>query len=130
MAATTDPAVRITAHTTRIRLGPNMSPSRPNIGVATAPVSRVAVTAHDASAGVVPSKSGSWGTSGTTSVCINDTATPAAARTAISRPPPFGGAGRSVICTDMTLPPSKIGVRAECGRIRLNGGSKPYAKIA
>jgi hypothetical protein len=96
-AAMTEPTVSSTAQAMRTRLAPNMSPRRPNIGVATAPVSRVAVIAHDALADVVFSRAGSCGTSGMTSVCIIETLMPAAANAAISRPPPRGGAERSTI---------------------------------
>jgi hypothetical protein len=96
-AATTDPTVSSTAQATSTRLAPNMSPSLPNIGVATAPVSSVAVTAHEALADEVPRMSGSCGTSGMTSVCIKETLMPARASTAMSVAPPLGGAGRSTI---------------------------------
>jgi hypothetical protein len=45
-----------------------MSPSRPNTGVATAAVSSVAVTAHDASDGLASRSFGSSGISGMMSV--------------------------------------------------------------
>ena len=53
LAANNEPAVRNSAQQISIGLGPYMSPSRPNTGVATAAVSSVAVIAHDALAGLV-----------------------------------------------------------------------------
>lgn len=86
IAAITDPANSSAAHNTRIHLGPYISPRRPSIGVATAPVSRVAVMAHEALAPVVSSRAGSCGISGMIRVCMSETLIPAAARTAISSP--------------------------------------------
>lgn len=90
VAATTDPATSSAAHTIRIRLGPYMSPSLPSTGVATAPVSSVAVMAHDALAGLVDNSVGSCGMSGITSVCMSETLIPAPA-SAATRNPAFAG---------------------------------------
>jgi len=81
-----EPAVSIAAQMIRIGLGPYMSPSRPNTGVATAAVNSVTVIAHDALVGLVSSSLGSSGTRGMIRVCISDTLIPAAARTAIRTP--------------------------------------------
>ncbi len=83
-AQTSDPAVNPSALTISIRRGPYMSPNRPNTGVATAAVSRVAVIAQEASAAPTLSIRGSSGITGTISVCISDTAMPAAESTTTS----------------------------------------------
>jgi hypothetical protein len=86
VAAISDPAVSTTAHTMRTGLGPYMSPSRPNTGVATAAVNNVAVMAHDALDGLAFSSFGSSGINGMMSVCIKDTLMPAADSTATRIP--------------------------------------------
>jgi hypothetical protein len=83
VAAITDPPINISAHVTSIGLGPYMSPSRPNTGVAMAAVNSVTVIAHAASEGLLSNNFGSSGISGTISVCISDTLMPAAESTAM-----------------------------------------------
>ncbi len=94
LAASSEPPVRKTAQQIRICLGPYMSPSRPNTGVATAAVNSVAVIAHDALDGAVSNRTGSSGRIGMMSVCISDTLTPAAAIAATSIPGWCGGTSR------------------------------------
>ena len=83
IAAISEPPISISAQVISIGLAPYMSPSLPNTGVATAAVSSVAVTAHDASDGLASSSFGSSGISGMMSVCIRETLIPATERTAI-----------------------------------------------
>ena len=93
-AAVNDPAVNASAQATSIGFGPYISPRRPNTGVATAAVSRVAVMAHDAFDGLVSSSLGSAGITGMISVCISETPIPARQRTAIRIPGCGGCAAR------------------------------------
>ena len=65
---------------------PNMSAHRETIGVATALVSRVAVTSHEPFVSVVCNSLGTSGNSGTTSVCCSATSVPVIARTAVTSP--------------------------------------------
>ena len=55
------------------------------MGVQTAPASRVTVTIQDALEGLVESRCGSSGTSGTTSVCMNEQIRPHPASAAVIR---------------------------------------------
>src|ERR1700712_770066 len=71
-----DPTVIATMHTIIISRLPNMSANRDMIGVATALVSRVAVTSHDASSELTPRMPGKSGSNGTTMVCCNATTVP------------------------------------------------------
>src|SRR6195952_1157038 len=71
-----DPTVIATMHTIIISRLPNMSANRDMIGVATALVSRVAVTSHDASSELTPRMPGKSGSNGTTMVCCNETTVP------------------------------------------------------
>src|SRR5690606_13410791 len=86
VAAMSEPTVSSAAHAISSRFGPYMSPSRPNIGVATQAVIKVAVMTHEALVGLVFSSRGSSGISGMTKVCINDTQMPAADRAAMRSP--------------------------------------------
>ncbi len=76
--------------TMSMRRLPNMSPSRPITGVATAPARRVAVMTQDALDVVVCSSFGRSATSGTTSVCMTETTMPQNAST-VTKPPPTSG---------------------------------------
>ena len=62
---------------------PNMSASRPAIGIATAAVSRVDVMTQEALSGLVSRYPGSRPTIGTTRVCMNDASRPPKHNTAI-----------------------------------------------
>ena len=99
VAATNDPAVSTTAHAMSIGLGPYMSPSLPNTGVATAAVNSVAVMAHDALEGLAFNSFGSSGINGMISVCIRETLIPAAESTAMRIP---GWADRAVPSSEGT----------------------------
>lgn len=103
--ALTSAPTTITARlTTSIRRLPKRSPSRPMMGVATAPDSRVEVRTQVASAGAVSSSRGRSLTTGTSRVCITATTMPAKARTGTTAAPalPEGRAG--VVCV-MKVPP-------------------------
>ena len=80
-APSAEPTATSASATTSIRRLPYMSPRRPSIGAQTAPATRVAVTSQVTVEGDAPSSCGKRGRSGTTRVCINDTARPHAART-------------------------------------------------
>ena len=75
-AATIDPTVIATMHKIIISRLPNMSASRDMIGVATALVSKVAVTSQEASSELTPRMPGKSGSNGTTRVCCNATTVP------------------------------------------------------
>ena len=66
------PAHTITSTAMSTRPLPNMSPSRPAIGVATAELSRNAVTAQPAVSAETPSDCWMAGRAGTTSDCIRE----------------------------------------------------------
>jgi hypothetical protein len=85
-AQTTEPATSTARLTSSILRLPYMSPSRPTTGVATAPASSVAVIAQAVSDAGALSSSGSFGTSGMTSVCMSETTTPANASTGTTTP--------------------------------------------
>ena len=55
---------------------PNMSASRATTGVATAQVSRVAVTSQEASSAEIANSSAKLGSSATTRVCCSETVVP------------------------------------------------------
>jgi hypothetical protein len=94
-APMTDPAIIRTKLMTSIGRLPSRSPRRPTVGVATAPVNRVTVTAHEVFAADACKSSGSWGFSGTMMLCIKDTTMPADARTITSlRFAPSSGVAR------------------------------------
>ena len=97
-AVTTDPATRTTRLISSIRRLPNMSPSRPTVGVATAAASSVAVITQAVSALDAFSSVGSWGTSGMITVCISATTMPANASTATT------AFGRTVRCAVTETP--------------------------
>ncbi len=99
--APTTSSARVASSTLRL---PTMSPSRPAIGVATAPPSRVAVMTHEASAVVVCSSAGSWGTIGTTSVMHSEAIRPTEDSTATTR---AGRAGPSRSTARVTEPPRR-----------------------
>jgi hypothetical protein len=80
-APSREPARSTSRETTIIRRLPYMSASRDRIGVATALVSRVTVTSQEALSMLVPSSRGKSGSSGTTSVCMSETAVPHSAST-------------------------------------------------
>ncbi len=83
-----------------IRRLPYMSPSRPATGAHTEPATSDAVTSQPALDGVVPRSLGNSGSSGTTRVCINDTAIPHDASTAMTifeRPGAAGEAGVALL---------------------------------
>ena len=80
-AHSTEPTTSSPSVASRTRRLPIMSPSRPAIGVATAPASSVAVITQEAVADVVESSWGSWGTSGTTSVMHSEATSPTDDRT-------------------------------------------------
>jgi hypothetical protein len=61
-----------------------MSASRDTTGVATAAVSKVAVTSQDTLSAETPSRSWKPGSSGTTIVCCSDTVVPARESTVIT----------------------------------------------
>ncbi|CAM5661522.1 hypothetical protein STENM36S_01627 [Streptomyces tendae] len=79
---TAEPAISSTRLSSSIRRLPNMSPSRPTTGVATAEASSVAVTAQAASEADASRSFGSSGMIGITRVCISATTIPARASTA------------------------------------------------
>ena len=85
-ATSTAPAVIVTRATTTIRRLPTMSANRDTIGVATAPLRIVIVTAHEAVVGLTPRMSGRSGISGTTSVCCSAASIPASERTVMTDP--------------------------------------------
>ena len=84
-APSTDPRIWSTRQTSIIRRLPCMSASRLTMGVATALVSRVAVTSQDASSAVVCSRVGNSGSSGTIRVCCSATIVPVRASTVVTR---------------------------------------------
>ncbi len=75
-AAMIDPMVIATMHRIIINRLPNMSASLDMIGVATALVSRVAVTSQAESSGLTPRIPGKSGSSGMTIVCCRATTVP------------------------------------------------------
>lgn len=83
-APSAEPSVTSASATSSIRRLPNMSPRRPSTGAHTAPATRVAVTSQATVAADEPSSRGNCGSSGTTSVCIRETASPHDASTAIT----------------------------------------------
>ena len=85
-AAMTEPATMTASSTSTIRRLPYMSPSRPEIGVMIAAASSVEVTTQAVSSRLASSSSGSFAWIGTTSVNMNEDASPAAARTAMIAP--------------------------------------------
>ncbi len=84
-APSSDPSTITPSATTIIRFLPYMSASREIVGIATAPVSRVAVTNQAALSTVVSSSRGKSGSSGSTRVCCSDTVVPHSARVAMTR---------------------------------------------
>ena len=85
-AAMTEPNTMSARRASTTRRLPYMSPRRPEIGVITAAASRVEVTTHAVSSRLAFSSSGSFDWIGTTSVNMNDEASPATARTATMAP--------------------------------------------
>lgn len=83
-----DPPVRSNSESSNIKRLPNMSPSRPAIGVITAPANKVTVITHEASAALVLSMMGRLGMRGTTMVCMSETTIPTNAKTQIMSDPP------------------------------------------
>ena len=78
------PATRMARADSSIRRLPYRSPSRPSTGVATAPTTRVAVTAQLTVSGVLSTRSGRWGRSGTVTVWTAAVSTPPQASAATS----------------------------------------------
>src|SRR5918997_610004 len=76
------PSATMTSTATSTRRLPSMSPSRPAIGVATAELSRKAVTVQLAASGEAPSERWIAGSAGITSDCINEYVNAARASTA------------------------------------------------
>jgi hypothetical protein len=85
-APTSDPVASSVRLTSSMRRLPYMSPSRPTTGLATAPASRVTVATHEVALAEEPSRSGSTGSRGSTSVWVSDTAKPPSANTAMATP--------------------------------------------
>ncbi len=79
---TTEPLIRSIRLSSSMRRLPNMSPSRPTTGVATAEARSVAVTAQAASEADASRSFGSSGMIGMTRVCMSATTIPARASTA------------------------------------------------
>src|SRR5918992_632037 len=93
------PTATIASTATRTRRLPSMSPSRPAIGVATAELSRKAVTVQLAASGEASSERWIAGRAGITSDCINEYVNAARASTARTpRSPAARGPGRVTGC--------------------------------
>ncbi len=85
-AATSDPMVITRMHTSIISRLPWLSASRATTGVATAEVTRVAVTSQDTSSVDRPNSCWNPGNRGITMVCWSDTVVPARQSTAMINP--------------------------------------------
>ncbi len=85
-AATMQPTIITARQTSIIARFPNMSASLPMRGVATAPVSNVEVTSHEAVADDTPDAVANSGSTGTTKVCCSATTTPLRLRTPTTHP--------------------------------------------
>ncbi len=79
------PSTKSVRATCSIRALPYWSPSRPRIGVMTAPETRNAVTTHVAHAVVVPNSRWNVASDGNTIVCWSENAAPASTRIASVR---------------------------------------------
>src|SRR6185436_394137 len=82
-AARIEPATMASMETSIIRRLPTMSASRDTIGVATAPVSRVAVTSQETLSAEACRIVGKSGSKGTTRVCCSATTVPLTHRTVV-----------------------------------------------
>lgn len=82
-APITDPMICIVRQKNITLRLPYISARRETIGVATAEVSRVAVTSQDALSAVVSSRRGSSGSTGMMSVCCSATTVPVSASTVV-----------------------------------------------
>lgn len=102
-AASTEPTTSTPRLTSSMRRLPYMSPRRPMTGVATPPLSRVAVTTQAVRSAVESSRVGSCGTSGTMSVCMSETTIPENARIAMISP---GRTGPSAVVVGASGVPS------------------------
>lgn len=86
---TADPTTSRARLISSIRRACRMSPSRPTVGVATVPASKVAVPAHVVSPAEPDRTSGSRGSKGITRECIKETTMPAKASTTMILPGPL-----------------------------------------
>ena len=84
-AATSEPTASAPIETINVLFLPNMSPTRPAIGVAIDALSRYAVKIHAAAVGVAPRSRWITGSAGATSDCSSAYDAPADASVASSR---------------------------------------------
>jgi hypothetical protein len=114
-AATSEPAVIKTMHTSIISRFPYMSASLDTIGVATAAVSKVAVTNQEMSSAETCSSCWNPGSSGITMVCCNDTVVPAKESTVITTHVGTGFGVAPAMTSAVMKPPQRRRI-SEAGR--------------
>lgn len=95
IAHSTEPMIMADRSTSRMRRLPNISPSRPLIGVHTAEARRVTVMTQEALVVDVFRRVGRLGMSGTTRVCMSETTMPMVLRVATSTVGVARGGSRS-----------------------------------
>ena len=118
-AAMSEPTVMTAKDTSSILRLPYMSAMRETIGVATAPVSRVAVTSQEASSADTSRIAGRSGSRGMTSVCCSETSMPQEVRIAMV-------AQEGTRRTDIRRAPVRGTVVGTCPREKgVNGYSPP-----